>query len=111
MNSKNQLRVHGGRQATEVEPLAICLGPVPKVMRFLGGGVGSPWHSWMASEEINRWDHQQPGTDALRRLQEAQNIITDLARATLPRRSHTQLADLLRQLGETSRILHSENSE
>ena len=47
-----------------------------------------------ASGEMNRWDREQPGTEARRKLQHAQNIITDLALATIPSRAHTEITDL-----------------
>ena len=62
-----------------------------------------------ASGEMNRWDREQPGTEAQRKLQAAQDIVTELARATLPSRAHTEITDLLRQFGGTSRIFREEN--
>ena len=61
--------------------------------------------------EMSRWDDQQPKTDLQRKLEDAKNIISDLARATLPSRSHTQIADLLLQFEETRHSFRAEISE
>ncbi len=65
----------------------------------------------VASGEMSRWDQQRPRADALRKLEDAEKIVPILAQAALPSRSHIQLADLLRQVAETKRILQSEKSE
>ena len=63
-----------------------------------------------ASGEMRRWDSERPDTEALRKLEDAEHLVSGLARATLPSRSHTQIADLLGQFSKTRQILRSEDS-
>ena len=62
-----------------------------------------------ASGEMRRWDSERPGTDALRKLEDAEHLVSGLAQATLPSRSHTEIADLLWQFSKTRQSLHSED--
>jgi len=60
------------------------------------------------SGEMSRWDREQPSSEAMRKLDNAEHIVSGLAQATLPSRSHTEIADLLRQFANAKQIFQGE---
>ena len=57
----------------------------------------------LAAGEIERWDREQPDTEALRALAEAERIISELIRRIPPSRAHTELVDLLSRFAAVKR--------
>lgn len=58
-----------------------------------------------ASGEMDRWDREQAGNQTLASLQDAANIVNDLAKKALPSRPHTVLVSLLGHISEAKRDL------
>ena len=65
----------------------------------------------LAAGEMERWDREQPGTESLEKLDEAERIIAELARRIPPSRAHTELADLLSRFAAVKREIRVQEDE
>jgi hypothetical protein len=83
---------------------------------FAGAFVGSLKEddikrALLAAGEMERWDREQPDTEALEKLDEAERIVSELVRRTPPSHAHTELADLLSRFAAVKREIRSGRQE
>jgi hypothetical protein len=65
----------------------------------------------LAAGEMERWDREQPDTEALEKLDEAERSVSELVRRIPPSRAHTELADLLSRFTTVKREIRSSRQE